>query len=336
MDTTNKTIDALDNIRRLIAELDNGYVDFMDVLMRLRSAVNDAASDKVISEHMYSDFDRVFEDHIRGLGLDTDELANIANKWIYYVDDADRQMSESVDFNFGLFDSDMHKNDSKDVLHQIMQALDRYVAAYSETNGALNAVDEFCEIGKIIKDAVGQDKLTNKTADALMEPLKQMKDNMFNPNIQNDAYDEFKRIIDEGLSREDEKSPQEQSQEQQNGETILSSVGNVLGRAVDAAVNGIKTAKTVIKEQDKAQQASGANPEQELVKKQENKDVTQKPADLMQREEENRRKQENFKQGNAQVQKMDDTRDEQRKTLNQQALAAYRRKILEGRGTPNV
>ena len=295
MDTTNRTIDELDYIRRLIADLNNAYDfdDSMDILIRLRNTVNDAATDKVISEQMYNEFAEVFNNNGRGLGLNTEELAQIADKWLYYVGDADDRMSKSVEFNAGLFDSDMHKDDSKDVLAQIMEALDKYVAAYSETNGALNAVDEFCVIGEIIKDAVDKDKLTNKTASALMEPLTQMKNNMFNPTIQNDAYDEFKRIIDEGLALEDEKGPQEQSKEQQNDENILSSAGTVLERAVDGVVKGLNKINKVIDERaqkvageyEKSQQASDANPEQELAKQQRAQDVTQKPEDLIKREE---------------------------------------------------
>ncbi|MBO4745518.1 MAG: hypothetical protein J5613_00405, partial [Alphaproteobacteria bacterium] len=77
-------------------------------------------------------------------------------------------------------------------------------------------------------------------------------------------------------------------------------------------------------------------------KKPENKDLSQKPENVLNREEqqkknENKHKTENFEKGNQKVVDMDNNRDAQKKTLNQQALAAYRRKVLQGRSnTGNV
>ncbi|MBR6837972.1 MAG: hypothetical protein IKM94_00155, partial [Alphaproteobacteria bacterium] len=44
----------------------------------------------------------------------------------------------------------------------------------------------------------------------------------------------------------------------------------------------------------------------------------------------------NFAKGNQKVQNMDNEREGKKKELNQAALAAYRRRVLEGRGTSNV
>ena len=71
-------------------------------------------------------------------------------------------------------------------------------------------------------------------------------------------------------------------------------------------------------------------------KKMEKKDLSQESEALLNREEqqkkdENKHKTENFEKGNQKVIEMDNKRDAQKKTLNQQALAAYRRKVLQGR-----
>ena len=96
-----------------------------------------------------------------------------------------------------------------------------------------------------------------------------------------------------------------------------------------------------------------------LEKKEEAKDISPKPENLMQREEAHsnssieqrsmdrsgkdapydlKREEhiENYVQGNKKVQEMSDKKDAQHKTLDQQALAAYRRKMLLGRGGGNV
>lgn len=78
-------------------------------------------------------------------------------------------------------------------------------------------------------------------------------------------------------------------------------------------------------------------------------DVSQRPADELKREDntqedkKNQTKEQerqnaltNFAKGNQKVQNMDNEREGKKKELNQAALAAYRRRVLEGRGTSNV
>ena len=61
----NRTIEELEHFRRLIADLDNAsdFDDTMDVLIRLKKAINDALEDKLISEQMYRDYQEVFDNH---------------------------------------------------------------------------------------------------------------------------------------------------------------------------------------------------------------------------------------------------------------------------------
>ncbi|MBO4480418.1 MAG: hypothetical protein J5742_02210 [Alphaproteobacteria bacterium] len=85
----------------------------------------------------------------------------------------------------------------------------------------------------------------------------------------------------------------------------------------------------------------------DLEKKQENKDVLQKPDNLLNREDaqkddpkgklaEVKHKLENFKQGNQKVLDMDKECEDKKQQSNEIALAAYRRKVLLNRGNGNV
>ena len=291
----NRTIEELEHFRRLIVDLDNAsdFDDTMDVLIRLTKAINDALEDKLISEQMYRDYQEVFDNHRRGMGLHPQDLQEIVSRHLNQVDDVIEQMTKSITLDTNAVET-QEKEDSEEYLQAIKDAMERYANAYAagEQNGALSAVDEFSEIGDTIKKAVSENKLTPVTADELIGPLQKMKDNLFDKAKQNEAYDQFQQIITEKMSRQKEK--QNQNAEEKTDNTT----GSVLGNIIDGVARGLSAINQKIEERAKAaadghdeqqaqqSQAPSAPQESTLEKKQQNRDVySVKPKDLMARED---------------------------------------------------
>ena len=291
----NRTIEELEHFRRLIVDLDNAsdFDDTMDVLIRLKKAINDALEDKLISEQMYRDYQEVFDNHRHGMGLHPQDLQEIVSRHLNQVDDVIDQMTKSITLDTNAVET-QEKEDSEEYLQAIKDAMERYANAYAagEQNGALSAVDEFSEIGDTIKKAVSENKLTPVTADELIGPLQKMKDNLFDKAKQNEAYDQFQQIITEKMSRQKEK--QNQNAEEKTDNTT----GSVLGNIIDGVARGLSAinqkfeerAKAAADEHDEQQaqqsQAPSAPQESTLEKKQQNRDVySVKPKDLMARED---------------------------------------------------
>ena len=291
----NRTIEELEHFRRLIVDLDNAsdFDDTMDVLIRLKKAINDALEDKLISEQMYRDYQEVFDNHRRGMGLHPQDLQEIVSRHLNQVDDVIEQMTKSITLDTNAVET-QEKEDSEEYLQAIKDAMERYANAYAagEQNGALSAVDEFSEIGDTIKKAVSENKLTPVTADELIGPLQKMKDNLFDKAKQNEAYDQFQQIITEKMSRQKEK--QNQNAEEKTDNTT----GSVLGNIIDGVARGLSAINQKIEERAKAaadghdeqqaqqSQAPSAPQESTLEKKQQNRDVySVKPKDLMARED---------------------------------------------------
>ena len=291
----NRTIEELEHFRRLIADLDNAsdFDDTMDVLIRLKKAINDALEDKLISEQMYRDYQEVFDNHRRGMGLHPQDLQEIVSRHLNQVDDVIEQMTKSITLDTNAVET-QEKEDSEEYLQAIKDAMERYANAYAagEQNGALSAVDEFSEIGDTIKKAVSENKLTPVTADELIGPLQKMKDNLFDKAKQNEAYDQFQQIITEKMSR------QKENQNQNAEEKTDNTTGSVLGNIIDGVARGLSAINQKMEERAKAaadghdeqqaqqSQAPSAPQESTLEKKQQNKDVySVKPKDLMARED---------------------------------------------------
>lgn len=291
----NRTIEELERFRRLIADLDNesDFDDKMDVLIRLKKAINDAFEDKLISEQMYRDYQEVFDNHRRGMELHPQDLQEIVSRHLNQVGDVIDQMTKSITLDTNAVET-QEEEDSEEYLQAIKDAMERYANAYAagEHNGALSAVDKFSEIGDTIKKAVSENKLTHVTADELIGPLQEMKDNLFDKAKQNEAYDLFQQIITEKMSR------QKENQNQNAEEKPDNTTGSVLGNIIDGVARGLSAINQKIEERAKAaadehdeqqaqqSQTPSAPQESTLKKKQQNIDVySEKPKDLMARED---------------------------------------------------
>ncbi|MBO4745844.1 MAG: hypothetical protein J5613_02115, partial [Alphaproteobacteria bacterium] len=297
----NQTLQTLEDIIHLIRTLDNANDadDSMDIKMRLKNLINDAHEDRIISDDMYNAYDELFQTELRTGFLNVEALYNITVKNYEKVKGANDKMAESLNWDSNLPQEDEVKN-SKDVLQELLGAMDMYHTAFSERNNMLDAQEEFCRVGKIIKRELPKNKINEETAKELMKPLQIMKNNMFDPRKQEEAYDAFKSIIIQELARENEKEGPEQSKEgqEQAREGVLSSAGTVLGRAITSTVKALKKindkieegAKRAANEFDKeqathAQQAQGAVPTEELAKQQRKEDVSQESEETLKHED---------------------------------------------------
>ncbi len=289
----NRTLERLEYFKRLVSNL--GYAnqqERMSLLEQIKREVGEAGEDKLISQQMLQDYDDLFQNNRLIIDSIVNELNTVADKHLLQFDDAYEQMTNSLEF-----DKDAAQNsekDSKEVLEQIKDAMEKYADAYSEQNGALSAVVEFSNIGNIIKDALKEDKISKATALRLSEPLHHMKDFMFNNDQQRSAYDEFQSIIQKRLDKVAEK------EEKNDGPArtgVLEKAGNVLDKTANAVVHDVK--KAFVKDGKKSQKESEATDkvqEQQIRKdeahgdglehKEKNADVSLRPENLMQREDE--------------------------------------------------
>jgi hypothetical protein len=247
----NQTLDTLEEIIHLIRALDNvyDYDSSMDIKMRLKRVINDAYEDRIISDDMYREYDGLFETELRTGYLNVEALQEITVRNHKIVEEANDKIANSLNWDSNQAQED-EINDSKDVLQELAEAMDRYYSAFSERYNMLDAQEEFCRVGKIIKRALPENKITEKTAKELMEPLQIMKNNMFDPRKQDEAYNTFKDTIARKMDRENEKEGPQQSMagQEQSQEGVLSSAGTIIGRAIEGVANAFKKINDKIEE----------------------------------------------------------------------------------------
>lgn len=264
-----KTVEELEHINDLIQRWKNAPDDeAMDALIKVQNAIERAYNDYMISEKMYNDYNDLFQDHIdryidnddllEGLKKKTDENINI-------VEQADDKIAKSLDLGERTDDDAEHNVDSKKDLQYIKDVMNQYWHERDEKEGVLSAVDKFTEIGDAIKKSLEEKKISRMTAAELMEPLREIKDNMCDINKENAALDRFEEILDKKLAREDERDSQNQQQDQQQAnESILGSAETVVGRTIDGVTKALKTIHDKTEEQ--AQRAADEYDRQQAQK----------------------------------------------------------------------
>lgn len=263
-----KTVEVLEEIHNLIAKfkefINSGdQFEAIGAEMNLRDAIEKAYDDGIISENMHNDYLQLLDGYERDelperLEEKTDENINI-------VEQADDQIAKSLDLGERADDNAEHNVDSKTDLQYIKDVMNQYWHERDEKEGVLSAVDKFTEIGDAIKKALEEKKISRMTAVELMEPLREIKDNMCDIDKQNAALDRFEEIINNKLAREDERDSQSQQQDQQQAnESILGSAGTVIGRTIKGVTEALKTIHDKTEEQ--AQRAADEYDRQQAQK----------------------------------------------------------------------
>lgn len=226
-----KTVEELEEIYDLIAKfkefINSGdQFEAMGAEMNLRDAIEKAYDDGIISENMHNDYLQLLD------GYERDELPERleekTNENINIVEQADDKIAKSLDLGERADENVEHNVDSKTDLQYIKDVMNQYWHERDDKEGVLSAVDKFTEIGDAIKKSLEEKKISRMTAAELMEPLREIKDNMCDINRENDALDRFDEILDKKLAREDERDSQNQQQDQQYNNT-----GGVLGKALN-------------------------------------------------------------------------------------------------------
>ena len=220
MNEENLTLLALDDYRSLIKQIRQMHAEGetfeeMDLQTKLSQQINEDAANKIIPE-------RIVE-----LKDDSNTTVDDMEHYINQIEDAYEQVTKSLDWNIDDFKDSGENKDSKDVLQGIKDLMTKYMDTYSKDEGMLSAVDEFSAIGDAIKHALEEKTISTTTALLLTEPLKHMKDHMFDSERQEKEAELFYDIINRQLDREDEKQGPEQDKEY-----AVNSTGSVLGNAL--------------------------------------------------------------------------------------------------------
>ena len=197
-----QTIEELYDIYQQIKRFQSAYEDegSLRFFRNVAEEINAAEQNGFISKDMAQEYRKVLVG-IRDRGIDVNEgiqeLIKICNQQTEDCEKADRQMSEAFYFNWK---NDGEKiDDSKKSLQHINDLIGFYEAAYSKNN-QLESVDVFCELVNGIKEAFENKNISEATAKALIEPLQDIKKNIFNDKIREEKMAEFSRVLQNKIS----------------------------------------------------------------------------------------------------------------------------------------
>lgn len=202
-----KTLESLDYLRFLISSFHAAFDDNNRSLIGeplkffqiISDEINNIKQNGFISENMaksYIDMLQEMRENAFGYSDDTEErfnkLQEINNQQIEDCEKADQQISEAFSFNWK---NDSAKvEDSKKSLEHIKDLTRFYESGYSKDN-QLDSVDVFCELVSGIKEAWENKNISEATAKALIEPLQDIKENIFNDKIRQEKVAEFNQIL---------------------------------------------------------------------------------------------------------------------------------------------
>lgn len=218
----NKTLETLDDIRYYVKRFQEAYDYEMSLFgeetsqswIKLVHLVNDAEEDKLISKDIAQEYRTVLEDIRNHNGDYYDNTAERINKLLdinnQQTDDcknAEGKLSEA--FSIKWKNENKQTEDTKKDLQHISDLMRFYENSYSQ-NGALESVDMLCDIMNGIKNAVENETISESTAKALIKPLEEIKDNLFNDEVQKRKIQEFNDILNAKSSAEN-KGKQEQN-----------------------------------------------------------------------------------------------------------------------------
>ena len=335
-----KTLEILDVIGTNISIMRHvgGFYgdDALRAYKNLADALEDAKNFHLLSQDMIQEYIRVLQDVHEG-NMDFDDgfnrLAFINETQTDDYNVAKKKMANSLDMDGNLVELVDKQDDSKSYLNTISELMQVYQSAYDRF-GEMDSVDQLCAVGNAIKDGVEQNKLSKQSAEELMKPLQEINDYFFNESAQEDAVRRFYDLLQDKLSKEDEKgskgkddNTQKNTENGANGNIINDGVvlGQNIGRAVKNIVKGIKEAE------EKNIEKAVSKAEKEQKRDMTARDVVQSPTDDKRKLEEELQQQDKVadKQDvkKQEAQKTDKPKEE--KTDKEQALENMRRLLQE-------
>lgn len=193
-----------ENTRSLIGE----PLQFFQIIS---DEINSLKQDGLISENMAKSYIDVLQDmHNNAFGYsdDTEErfykLHEINNQQTEDCEKAGRKLSEAFQFKWKNDGKDAKKdakdtNDSKKELEHIKDLMRFYESSYANSD-ALESVDGLAELVNGIKEAAENKFISESTAKILIEPLQEIKDNIFNDEIHKQKMSEFNDVLQQKIS----------------------------------------------------------------------------------------------------------------------------------------
>lgn len=211
------TLRALDDILYFINKFEEVFEEegswlgdgVFNMFFRISEEVQDMQAAGSISKDMAQEYQNILvamRDNEMNAGEGIQKLKEINTRQTEDCEKADKKISEAFSINWENDKSDV--KDSKKVLEHIGDLMRFYENSY-EQNGALESVDMFCDIANGIKEAVKDKMISEKTAKALMEPLEDIRKNIFNDNVQKKGIQEFNKVLQEKVSNTNDKESQQ-------------------------------------------------------------------------------------------------------------------------------
>ena len=250
----NKTLEAFDDIYAYIEKFEGALQEGEDygyAYGQIIDIINDLLEHNEISERVAQKYFEIMNE-LKNHPYDmVDELKTLTNSYIDKSEDADKKLKDALDWHANTAEYVDKQNDSKPTQNLLNDLISKYDNEYYQL-GELESVDALCVIGTEVKKALDENKISRKTADALMESLQEMGDNLFNKDLHDEKIKELRGFLTGELSNEKGK------------EAEASVVGRGVQRVTDAIANGIqkhkdKQAPHVPKEDKKDDRFSGFN-----------------------------------------------------------------------------
>ncbi len=260
-----RTLEVLDNLHQRIVQLRNVleqegtlYSDeSMAAFNALRFELEDAESDgqKPLSKQMVNQYWNLIDRFRYEPNETVQELLKLNNNYEQDVGVADKKLEKSLgSMGYSIYWQD--NKDDKAVLQELQLQMNEFLQSYNSA-GPLKSVDALCKVGDAITQGLEEQKISRETAEEILKPLTEIKDNIFNEQLCNDKISEFNKALQNALSKDGkEKEGLEKSEAAKpQSKSIVEDaavLGQNIGNAVKNIVHGIKEANQKIDANAKA------------------------------------------------------------------------------------
>jgi hypothetical protein len=250
----NETIKILDELYQYIDRLESVYEDegsLMNsetgrVFRIINEILYEAEVKHLLSKEMIQEYRDVLQDMKEHMGASYDDtkerfkkFKDIVNQHTDKCETSDRKLSEA----FEIETKGDQAEDSEKSLQHISSLMRSYESSYLQ-NGALESLDMFYDVVNSIKEAVQNKDMSEATAKELLEPLKTIRDNVFDDEAQKEGIQKFNSILQSKL-------------ENSNGKgSATNTVGNI--------INGISSLRPKKEDQRNMQQSDVAKTQGEM------------------------------------------------------------------------
>ena len=199
--------------------------------------LEDAVENKLISKDMLKQYDKVLKEFQQNPVEKIKELVKQNDEYLKKSTDADKKLEKSLDLNGNIMQWVENGKDDKAVLREVQTQMGLFEQSYND-KGALDSADALCKVGDAIRKGFEEKKISRKTAEELMKPLMEIKENMFDEQLCADKMREFNENLQQVLYKD---GKEKGGKEIKTDEKFTLKAKSVVGRLVEGAVKGQKT-----------------------------------------------------------------------------------------------